>query len=82
MIMKTTTTLILAGRLFMALGVGTAIAQSEISAGAGNFIDGHQAAPMIIKSQDQAGSSDADAVRSGAHVLPFNGDYGNLANPG
>jgi hypothetical protein len=30
----------------------------------------------------QAGSSDDFGRRSGSHVLPFNGDYGDLANPG
>ena len=30
----------------------------------------------------QAGSSDLSVVRSRAHVVPFNGDYGDLANSG
>ena len=31
----------------------------------------------------QAGSSDVGAAKTGiGHVLPFNGNYGDLANPG
>jgi len=40
----------------------------------------NQAAPPSA-TRAQAGSSDAYAPRSGSHVLPFNGDYSQLANP-
>jgi hypothetical protein len=40
----------------------------------------NQAAPPNA-TRVQAGSSDPYGRRSGSHVLPFNGDYGDLANP-
>ena len=85
--MKTVKTLILAVRILLSLGIGTAMAQSE-SASASmptNFYGvvkvptwSHQATTHRIL----AGSVDADSTRSGAHVFPFAGQYGNVANPG
>jgi hypothetical protein len=78
--MTNTKTLMLAALTALTLGVGTAMAQSEVPAGAGNWIGGPQVAPRILN-QVQSGSSDVE--RSGAgHVLPFSGNYGDLANPG
>jgi len=70
----------------LTLGVGSAMAQSEVPAGAGNYNGGRQAVPAIVtdwsnQGQAQSGSSDIDAPRN-SHVLPFNGDFGDLANPG
>lgn len=69
----------------MALGIGSAMAQSESASMPTGFYGvvhvptwSHQPAVPRV----QAGSSDADAVRSGAHGLLFNGDYGTIANPG
>jgi hypothetical protein len=78
--MNTTKTVILAARLFLALGVGSAMAQSEVPADAGVVAAGPQT--TIVSPRVQAGSSDMGAVRSGAHNLPFSGDFGDLANPG
>jgi hypothetical protein len=58
------------------------MAQSEVPAGAGNFVGGQQAAPKTVSAPVQAGSSDTDTLRTGAHTLPFNGDFSDLANPG
>ncbi len=78
--MKTKTTIILAAGIFLALGIGGAMAQSEVPADAG--YGGQQPAVKNVRSQVQSGSSDTDTVRSGAHAIPFEGDYGDLANPG
>ena len=70
----------------LALGVGTAMAQE----GGQDYqtpywtqarqIDVLRVAQARSNAQVQAGSSDVE--RSGAHVLPFNGDFSDLANPG
>jgi hypothetical protein len=84
MIMNKTTTLALAVLTALSLGIGSAMAQEGGSMpaefyGVVNAPTGiHKAATPRI----QAGSSDVGAVRSRAHVVPFNGDYGDLANSG
>jgi hypothetical protein len=80
--MNTTKTVLLAALTALSLGMGSAMAQSEVPAGAGNEVGGHQAAPRIVSTRVQAGTSDMGTVRSGGHILPFNGDFSDLANPG
>jgi hypothetical protein len=76
--MNTTKTLMLAAVAALTLGLGTAMAQSEVpSAAEATFFSGqHQAAPKVVN--DGAGSSDVE-TRGGA---PVNFDYSTLANPG
>ena len=69
----------------MALGVGTAMAQVP-SAAEGAYYE-HQAAPKVQNGWAgpvQSGSSDLEpATQWGrGHIVPFNGDYSDLANPG
>jgi hypothetical protein len=84
MIMNPTKTLALAALAALSLGIGSAMAQDggSLSAdfyGVVNTPTGtHKAATPRI----QAGSPDTNVVRSRAHVPPFNGDYGALANSG
>jgi hypothetical protein len=78
--MKTTKTLMLAAVTALTLGVGAAMAQSEVPSmpsDASHFSGQRQAAPKIIN--DGSGASDVDTLRGGvsAHF-----DYGTLANPG
>jgi len=86
--MNTTRNLMLAAVAALSLGVGTAMAQSQVpSSNEGTyFIQQRQAAPNMLKGWAgpvQSGSSDVESPRSGiGHVLPFNGNYGDLANPG
>jgi hypothetical protein len=84
--MKTTATLTLAARLLLSLGTGTAMAQSEIpSAPPAVYVSGqHQvAAPQTNNTwQGRVQSGSSDTARSGAHSVPFDGDYSTLANPG
>jgi hypothetical protein len=81
--MNTTKTLALAALATLSLGVGSAMAQEGGSMPADFYgvvntpTGSHKAATPRI----QAGSSDANAVRSRTYVPPFNGDYGSLANP-
>jgi hypothetical protein len=79
-------TLMLAAATALTLGVGTAMAQSEVPSGvAGDYFAGQrQAAPTTAPSpwiRIQAGASDIKSRHVG-HVLPFNGEYTRLANPG
>jgi hypothetical protein len=69
--MKTINSLLFAAVSVLCIGVGAAIAQqSEVNAsGADNLY------------WSQAGSSDVDAARARAHVLPVNRGYGTVANP-
>jgi len=83
-----TKTLMLAAVTALTLGVGSAMAQSEVPGGAEGayYAQQRQAAPQTVtnwsnQSQVQSGSSEVEAPRAG-HVLPFNGDFGDLANPG
>jgi len=83
--MNTTKTLMLAALTALSLGVGTAMAQSEVPSSAeGAYFSGQrQAAPKTVNTrsgQVQSGTSDVDNERS--HVPAFNGDYGTLANSG
>jgi hypothetical protein len=58
------------------------MAQSEVAPEGVGVIGGHVAAPTIARTQVQLGSSDKQTVRTGAHTVPFNSDYGNLGNSG
>ena len=62
----------------LALGVGTAMAQAPQQTQQTQ----QQVAPKTnIWSRIQTGASDIEHGPRG-HVLPFNGDFGDLANPG
>jgi hypothetical protein len=85
MTMKTAITLMLAARILVSFGMGTAMAQSEVpSAPLEVYFSGqHQAAPQTNNTwQGRVQSGSSDAARPGAHSVPFNGDYSDLANPG
>jgi hypothetical protein len=75
-------TLILAAAAALTLGAGSAMAQSQAAGGAGDFwqIPSLNQPPRIDEGRVQAGSSDLG--RNGSHTLPFNGAFGDLANPG
>jgi hypothetical protein len=79
--MNTTKILALAA---LSLGIGSAMAQEGGSMPVDFYgvINAPTGSPEVATPRIQAGSSDANAVRSGAHVLPFNGDHGDLANSG
>jgi hypothetical protein len=88
--MNTTKTLMLAAVTALTLGAGAAMAQSEVPSDTEGayFAQQRQAAPKTttnwlgrVESRIQAGASDVEHAHVG-HVLPFNGDYGDLANPG
>jgi hypothetical protein len=84
--MKTKTTFMLAAMTALTLGVGSAMAQSEVpSSAAGDYFSQQRhAAPKTVKNwwgRVQAGASDVEHAHVG-HVLPFDGDYTTLANPG
>ena len=69
----------------MALGVGTAMAQVP-GAAEGAYYE-HQAAPKIQNGWAgpvQSGSSDVEPATQWryGHIVPFHGDYSDLANPG
>lgn len=76
-------TLMLAAVAALTIGAGSAMAQSEVPSGAGNFwqIPSLNQQPQIKQGRVQAGSSDVERGGVG-HVLPFTGNYGDLANPG
>ena len=83
--MNTTKTLMLAAVTALSLGVGSAMAQglTPSSAEGAYFSGQRQAAPKIVNQGPQAGSSDVNTARPAiGHVVPFNGDYGDAANPG
>jgi hypothetical protein len=88
MIMKITKMLGLATFVALSVGATAAMAQSEVPAGAGNGYSGAGAAPapQVTKytaHRAQAGASDVDRSSPGnSHILPFNSDYSDLANPG
>jgi hypothetical protein len=88
--MNTSKTLMLAAVTALTLGVGAAMAQSEVPSGAegAHLSQQRRAAPKTannlwgrIEGRVQAGASDIEHAHVG-HALPFNGDYGDLANPG
>ncbi|MGD0433926.1 MAG: hypothetical protein ABSA58_22820 [Acetobacteraceae bacterium] len=82
-----TKTLMLAAVTALTLGASTAMAQE----GGQDYqtpywtlarqADALQVAQARGNARVQAGSSDVDAPRNN-HVLPFRGDFGDLANPG
>jgi hypothetical protein len=88
--MNTTKTLMLAAVAALTIGAGTAMAQEG---GNGDTLapywtlarqaDALKVAQAREAARVQAGSSDVGTARSRTgHMLPFNGDYGDLANPG
>jgi len=82
MIMNTTKTLALAVLAALSLGIGSAMAQDGGSMPADFYgvVKTPTGSHKVAAPRVQAGSPDVHAVRSGAHVPPFNGDYGDLAN--
>jgi hypothetical protein len=86
--MNTIRNLMLAAVAALTLGAGTAMAQSQVPSSneGAYFIQQRQTAPRLLNgwaAPVQSGSSDVETPRSGiGHVLPFNRDYGDLANPG
>jgi hypothetical protein len=84
MTMNISKTFMFAAVTALSLGAGAAMAQSEVpSAPEATYFSGRQAAPVTIKSwQGRVQSGSSDAVRPGAHSVPFDGDYSTLANPG
>jgi hypothetical protein len=81
--MNRTKTLMLAGFAALSLGIGSAMAQTEMSATNSDSWTGNAAAPgPVTVVHVQSGSSDADRVGFGpTGALPFHGDYSTLANP-
>ena len=72
-------TLMLAAVAALTIGAGSAMAQT-VPSRTGNFWQIPSLnQPRVNHDRIQAGSSD---VERGSHMLPFNGDYGDLANPG
>jgi hypothetical protein len=68
----------------LTLGVGTAMAQIPSAAEGAYYSQQRQVAPKVQNGWAgpvQSGSSDIETPRN-SHVLPFDGDYGTLANPG
>ena len=86
--MNTSKTLALAALAALSLGIGSAMAQSEVPGGATIDYWGAKAiatrqAQAPVSNKVQAGSSDMDTMRSGiGHELPFNFNFTTLANPG
>jgi len=86
--MTDTKALMLAAATVLSLGFGSAYAQTAVptstvpedswSAQPGATPPGTVRNPTTI----QSGASDMGAVRTNPYALPFNGDYGDLANPG
>jgi hypothetical protein len=87
--MNTTKTLMLAAVAALTIGTGAAMAQEGTTdPGVPYWTLARQADALRVAqareaARVQAGSSDVGAARSRVgHVLPFNGDFGDLANPG
>ena len=82
--MNTTKTLTLAALTALSLGIGSAMAQEGGSMPAEFYgvVNAPTGSNKVATPRIQAGSSDVNVVRSRAHVVPFNGDYGDLANSG
>jgi hypothetical protein len=85
--MKTTKMFAIVALTALSLGMGTAMAQEGGNGGAlAPYWTLQRQADALHRAQArnpnliQSGSS--DQWRSGPHVLPFNGNYGTLANPG
>jgi hypothetical protein len=89
MIMTTTQMLAIAALAALSFGMGTAMAQSETAGETGvpYWTLARQQAEARRRMEagpaglTQSGSPDIDKIPSTSHVLPFNGDYSNLANP-
>ncbi|MGD0434702.1 MAG: hypothetical protein ABSA58_26800 [Acetobacteraceae bacterium] len=83
--MNTTKTLMLAAVTALTLGVGTAMAQSQVLSNAEvTSVSQQQTAPKPASDlwgRIEAGASDIEHAHV-SHVLPFNGDYSDLANAG
>ena len=87
--MNTAKTLALGALAALSIGIGSAMAQSEGPSMSPEF---YRASGVSTQRDEvtipaavpvQSGSSDTDTVRpQNSHALPFNGDYGDLANPG
>jgi hypothetical protein len=78
--MKTSKTFVLAAVAALSLGVGSALAQSEVPADAGNWTAPASTRTVPFNAAPvQAGSSD---VTTNVHEVPFLNNYGTLANPG
>jgi hypothetical protein len=81
--MKTTTTLILTAGIFLSLGMGAAMAHGLGPGGRDGAYFQRPAAPNVLYlASGLVRSGSSDAGRCGAHVVPFRGNYGTLANPG
>ena len=87
--MNTTRMLMLAAVAALTIGAGTAMAQEgSTDPGVPYWTLARQAQALKVaqareNARVQAGSSDVGTARSRiGHELPFNGDYGDLANPG
>jgi hypothetical protein len=78
-------TLILAAAAALTLGAGSAMAQSEVPSSGTPYWTLQRQAEALRASEArnlgvvQAGSSDFER---GSHIVPFDGNYGDLANPG
>jgi hypothetical protein len=85
--MKAFNPLILAAFGMLAIGAGSAMAQEGGSLpptfyGVGTAQSWNSQPAAETTRPVQAGSSDPNVAKQlGNHVLPFNGDYGDLANP-
>ena len=83
--MTSSKTLFLAAVTALSLGMGVAYAQSEVPAAGAPYwtLDRQADALRQVQARQigrvQAGSSD---VERGSHTVPFNGNFGTLANPG
>ena len=86
--MKTTKMFAIVALTALSLGMGTAMAQEGGNGDAGapywtlaRQADALRQMQARSASAIQAGSSDTNTMRSRTNVLPFNGDYSDLANP-
>ena len=82
--MNTTRTFMLAGLAALSLGIGSAMAQTEMPAtNSGSWTDNAATPNSVTLVHVQSGSPDLYAVGYGVSGAPrFRGDYGTLANPG
>jgi hypothetical protein len=88
--MNPTKTFILAAVAALTIGAGSAMAQegSQGNPGVPYWTLARQAEALRVAqarntARVQAGSSDVGVTKTGSgHVLPFNGDFSDLANPG
>ena len=82
--MNTTKTFMLAGLAALSLGIGSAMAQTEMPATNSGSWTGNATPPdSVTVVHVQSGSSEPYAVGFGVSGAPqFRGDYSTLANPG